>query len=641
MAKPIHKQITSILGFILFGILIASFAFFGAGSLVTQQGAVVATVGDQQVTANDFATAFENEVARYREQFGPEFDTQRALDMGLDQVVVNQLVQRATLDQQAEDLGLLGSSEEVRSVIGEMEAFKDLNGEFSEFAYKQRLLAGRRDVEEFETLVRHDIARTQLIEGFTDTALLPETLVNTLYTYRKESRRARVATIPASVVSSKEEPSPEALKAYYDANPNMFAAPEYRNLSFMIVSPGQFAENIEISEEDLHAEYDLRFEEFNTPETRTLDVAVLRSEDQARQLYQRAAAGEDFVAVAAELTGFTAAELSLGEKTQFEINDDYGNVAGERVFAAPLDGVTEPTQSLLSWQVFHVAAINPGVGKSFEEVREELLQVLAADRGIDRLYNAVAVIDNDILSGFDLEQIAAGAEIPLVNIDAVSAQGQDKGGALIKETEIFPYLARAFQMREDDPLQLFDGENDTFYIIRVNSITPAAPPPFEEITEEVRQRWYIGEQLRLAGIYADQALTEAEDGAPLEEIAKRYGGISFETSDYRRDRVFTQRELAPGIARLMFGLPLGGVGIEQDARGDGYVLIKVVDISSGNPKDDQFEYQALVDKLRGEIETDIFIQLQTAIQQDMDIDVNRALVNSLYNRDRPSTVSPF
>jgi len=105
MAKPVHKQITSILGFILFGVLIASFAFFGAGSLVTQQGAVVAKIEDQQVTAIDFANAFENEVTRYREQFGPEFNTQQALDMGLDQIVINQLVQRATLDQQAEDLG--------------------------------------------------------------------------------------------------------------------------------------------------------------------------------------------------------------------------------------------------------------------------------------------------------------------------------------------------------------------------------------------------------------------------------------------------------------------------------------------------------------------------------------------------------
>ncbi|MCH7806758.1 MAG: SurA N-terminal domain-containing protein, partial [Proteobacteria bacterium] len=152
MAKPIHKQITSVLGFFLFAILIASFAFFGAGSIVSQPGAIVASVGDQKITVTDFVNSFDNEIARYREQFGPEFDTQAALAIGLDQGVVNQLVQRASLDQQAEDLGLLGSTGEVRYLIREMDAFKDLNGNFSEFTYKQRLAIAGMSAEQFASL---------------------------------------------------------------------------------------------------------------------------------------------------------------------------------------------------------------------------------------------------------------------------------------------------------------------------------------------------------------------------------------------------------------------------------------------------------------------------------------------------------
>lgn len=641
MAKPIHKQITSVLGFFLFAILIASFAFFGAGSIVSQPGAVVATVGDQKITVTDFVNSFDNEIARYREQFGAEFDTQAALAIGLDQGVVNQLVQRASLDQQAEDLGLLGSTGEVRYLIREMDAFKDLNGNFSEFTYKQRLAIAGMNAEQFENRIRLDIGRTQLIEAFADTALLPATLVEVLYGYRKESRRAEIATIPASAITNIEAPTPEALKAYYQANPNIFASPEYRNLSFLIVRPEDYAGDIELSEEELREEYGIRYEDFNIPEARGLEVAVLRSENQAGQLYQRVAAGEDFSAVAAELTGFTPEELSLGEKNHSEISNEYGNVAAERVFAAPLDGVTEPTQSLNSWQVFHVTSITPGTEKSFEDSLDELRASVAADRGIDNLYNAVAVIDNDIISGFDIEQISTSSGNPLINLEAVSAQGGSRDGGLIAETKVLPYLARAFTLQEDDPIELYEAEDDIFYIIKVNGIIPPAPPPFEEVENQARQSWFAEEQLRLAGIYANQALAAAEGGTSLEEIAARYGGISFETDSYRRDRVFTQRELAPGIARLMFGLEEGGIGIEQDARGDGYLLIKVTEIKSQDPAQDQFEFQALVTRLQGEMQTDIFIQLQAAIQRNMDISINRSLIDNLYDPDRQVAFSPF
>ena len=641
MAKPIHKQITSVLGFFLFAILIASFAFFGAGSIVSQPGAVVATVGDQKITVTDFVNSFDNEIARYREQFGPEFDTQAALAIGLDQGVVNQLVQRASLDQQAEDLGLLGSTGEVRHLIREMDAFQDLNGNFSEFTYKQRLAIAGMNAEQFEDRIRLDIGRTQLIEAFADTALLPAALVEVLYAYRKESRRAEIATIPASAITNIEAPTPEALKAYYQASPNMFASPEYRNLSFLIVRPEDYAGDIELSEEELREEYQIKYEDFNIPEARGLEVAILRSEDQAGQLYQRVAAGEDFAAVAAELTGFTPEELSLGEKNHSEISNEYGNVAAERVFAAPLDGVTEPTQSINSWQVFHVTLITPGTEKSFEDSLDELRALVAADRGIDNLYNAVAVIDNDIISGFDIEQISTSSGNPLITLEAVSAQGGSRDGGLIAETKVLPYLARAFTLQEDDPIELYEAEDDIFYIIKVNGIIPPVPPPFEEVENQARQSWFAEEQLRLAGIYANQALAAAEGGTSLEEIAARYGGISFETDSYRRDRVFTQRELAPGIARLMFGLEEGGIGIEQDARGDGYLLIKVTEIKSQDPAQDQFEFQALVTRLQGEMQTDIFIQLQAAIQRNMDISINRSLIDNLYDPDRQVAFSPF
>lgn len=635
MAKPFYKKITSVLGFFLFALLIASFAFFGAGSLLTQQGTVVATIGDQSVTLPEFSTTFQSEVARYREQFGPEFDTQQALLYGLDKVVINQMVQRASLDQEIEDLGLLGSSAEVRSIVSSMEAFQDISGNFSDLLYRQRIASIGLNAKEFETRIRVEIARNQLVKAVAETAIIPQALVTTLYNYRKESRRAKIVTIPASTISDIGVADAETLQTFYDLNKNSFAAPEFRDLSFLIVDTALFAKEQEFTEEELQSEYEFRFEEFNIAKSRTVAVAVLKEENQARELFDRVQAGEDFTAVAVELSGFAADELVLGERTKSQITDNYSAVAAERVFSVALDGVTQPTQSLISWQVFHVSGITEGLERPLEDVRGELIQLLAEEQGIDDLYNAVAAIDDEIASGSNLEEISVAAGIPLIHVPATTNLGQDIDGNLIANTEVLPYLAKGFSIDNETPLELYPVEGrDVFYIAVVNGITPPTPYPLEQVTDRVRLGWRAQQQLARSREYANQALAAANAGTALEVLAETYGGIYFETEAFRRDRVFTQRELSPGIARLMFSLEEGAFGVEADARGDGYLILQVSEIKSEDPANDQFEYLALLTNLQVELQNDLFIQLQAAIQKDLDIVIYQNLIDVVFDPDR-------
>lgn len=634
MAKPFYKKITSVLGFFLFALLIASFAFFGAGSLLTQQGTVVATVGDQTVTLPEFSTTFQSEVARYREQFGPEFDTQQALLFGLDKVVINQMVQRASLDQEVEDLGLLGSSVEVRTIIRDMEAFHDISGNFSDLLYRQRIANFGLTAEEFETTVRVDIARNQLIKAVAETAIIPQALVTTLYNYRKESRRAKIVTIPASTISDIGVADAETLQTFYELNKNSFAAPEFRDLTFLVVDTALFAKKQEFTEEELQVEYDFRFEEFNIAESRTVAVAVLKEENQARELFDRVQGGEDFIAVAVEISGFTADELVLGEQTKSQIIDNYSAVAAERVFSVALDGVTQPTQSLISWQVFHVSGITEGLERPLEDVRGELIQLLAEEQGIDDLYSALAAIDDEIASGSNLEEISVAAGIPLIHVPATSNLGQDIDGNLIAERAL-PYLAMGFSNNSETPLELYPVEDrDVFYMVVVNGITPPMPFPLEQVTDRVQLGWRAQQQLAKSREYANQALAAAKAGTALEVLAETYGGIYFETEAFRRDRVFTQRELSPGIARLMFSLEEGAFGVEADARGDGYLILQVSEIKIEDPANDQFEYLALLTNLQVELQNDLFTQLKAAIQKDLDIVIYQNLIDVVFDSDR-------
>ncbi len=196
-------------------------------------------------------------------------------------------------------------------------------------------------------------------------------------------------------------------------------------------------------------------------------------------------------------------------------------------------------------------------------------------------------------------------------------------------------MATGFSNNRETPLELYPVEGrDVFYIVVVNSITPPTPYPLEQVTDRVQLGWRAQQQLAKSREYANQALAAANAGTALEVLAETYGGIYFETQEYRRDRVFTQRELAPGIAGLMFSLEDGGFGVEADARGDGYLILQVSEIKSEDPANDQFEYLALLTNLQVELQNDLFIQLQAAIQNDLDVVIYQNLIDAVFDPDR-------
>ncbi len=615
-------------------LLIASFALWGAGGGIGQSGAIVATVGSQEISVIDVRDAFDGEMTRIREQYGPTVTNQQALQAGVHRQVLSQLILNAALDEEAKNLGLLGSDEEVRIWVRQMEFFFDLTGKFTTTAYEQALTSRGWTKSDFEGRVRIDIARQQLVEGITETALVPAILQDTLFSYRKESRKAEMATIPATAVTTSPNPTEDELLAFYELSKTNYSTPEYRDISYLILGPTDFARTDDFTEEELQAEYDRRFNEFVIPDRRAFHVVILRTEDQGNELVERVNAGEDFAAVSAELTGLTEEELLGVPSSYTELIKDYSERAADAVFKAEIGGVTAPLETLVSWQIFRISEEIPGSEKTLEEVRGDLSETLAAEMGIEGLYNAAQVVDDEIVAGASLEEIAEIVGFSAVHIPAVSPQGQTPEGTIISNIEIFPYLQEAFGLHPEDEMEFLQNpQGDDFYLIRINSITEPVELPFEEVKDRVRQTWIQEESVKLLSQIARQALSAAEGGESLQSIASRFGGISFETERYVRDRVYTQQDLSRELASLMFSLKLGEVGIEQDARGTGYILLKVLEVTEQLPDDLNFEYQSLLARLSVELKNDIFNQFQKNLQNDLNIEINEELLEGMFDPD--------
>ena len=619
--------------FVLFllGLLIASFAIWGIGDVFRQTNTAVATVGEAEVTDVEFQQSFQNRLRVYQQQFGPEFTQQQAVSLGLHQSILGELVQRTALDEEARILGVRGTDEKIRDSIREMEAFHDFSGNFNRQNYEFALTQAGYNVQSFEATLRTDLARQQLLNTVSAAKIVPQSLVEELYVFRKEQRTADILSIPASAITDVPEADEETLKQYHENNSGQFMTPEYRNIAYVVLKSSDFTQDLTISEEDIQEEYNLRIDEYNIPEKRTLDMVSFMDEKSAQDFYDRVQAGEDFMTLATELTGFGAEEISIGTLTQDEVANNYNQSIASTVFETGVDDLTGPQQTLLGSYIFRVTAVEAGESKELEDVREELVEAIRNRKGADGLYDLIGRVDDELASGAELDTLSTDLQLDLVRVPAIDRSGLDPEGNLIRTDDIDLVLAQAFDNAIDTDIQVYEASADTFYLVQVYNITAPEVRAFETVTEEVAAAWKAQEQVRLAGERADEALTKARDGVALQTLALEYGGTIINTPLIIRDQIRNQRDVSPTIANLMFSLEKGKVDMERAATGDGYVLVRVTDVIPGHPESDPLGMMALQQQLATEIENDILGQFSYAVQQAVPVSVNNRRVQELVN----------
>src|SRR5262245_61469712 len=106
------------------GFLVISFAIWGIGDIFRGFGrSTVAKIGGTEITIENFRTLYNDRLQQYSRQFGRPISADQAKAMGLDRVVIGQLVAEIVLDERARSLGLGLSDADVSKQIMSDPAF--------------------------------------------------------------------------------------------------------------------------------------------------------------------------------------------------------------------------------------------------------------------------------------------------------------------------------------------------------------------------------------------------------------------------------------------------------------------------------------------------------------------------------------
>jgi peptidyl-prolyl cis-trans isomerase D len=276
------------------------------GASAAEGRTVIAKVGSQEITLREFAS----QLAVMGQQFGRGNSLPPATlkALGMDKQVLDNLISNALMIDQADQLNLTGTNNEIIDIIRRQ--YVDANGAFiGKEEYLRRVRLNGMDPEELESNLRRDISARKVRSYLTSAEQVSDRDIEDKF--KKDNTKVDVvyATIDLEKVrKSGFKPTDQEMQEYYNGHKDEFKAnePTYK-VDYIFIPTDDVAKIVPVTEEELKAEYETRKQvEFRASIIR-LDVPATSDEDRVNkeinELNTRVRGGqgvqpEDFATVA-------------------------------------------------------------------------------------------------------------------------------------------------------------------------------------------------------------------------------------------------------------------------------------------------------------------------------------------------------
>jgi peptidyl-prolyl cis-trans isomerase D len=244
-----HKRLLQL---VLIALIVPPFAFFGIQSFdwSGSGGTDLADVDGGRVTAREFALAQDQRREQLREMLGRNFDPALLDTPEARRQLLDALVAQRVLGLYMARNRMLVTDEQIRETIAGHPAFQE-DGQFARQRYQAFLQAQAKSEEQFEADLRRDLALRQLATGLAESTIVAKASARRLAAIRGERREVADAMLPASQFLGQVKLAPDAVEAYYKANPQAFEVPEQVRAEYVQLSLDAFLAEETVNPEEV------------------------------------------------------------------------------------------------------------------------------------------------------------------------------------------------------------------------------------------------------------------------------------------------------------------------------------------------------------------------------------------------------
>lgn len=546
-----------VLGLVSLGLVVG----FGLSGYSAMEGGPswLAKVGGKSITEQDIAEATRGQV----------------ISDDMKPMVLQELIRKQLLLNEAHDLRLSPSTQQLQKAIAAIPAFQD-NGQFSPQRYQELLGAQQISPTKFEGQMRDDLATRQLLSAFMQSGMTSSVTLERLAKLMGEKREVSSAVLKPEAYLSQVTVSDAEVKQYYDQHQADLKAPEMVRVEYVALSKDQLAQQQVVSDEEIQKYFDAHKDDLAKEERQAAHIliAVPKGASAADKQAAKAKAEDILKQVKANPARF--AELAKADSQDPGSKDNGGDLGWfargamvkpfeDTVFKLQKDQVSDLVETDFGYHIIKLEGVRT---KTLADLKPEIADKLKSEKGTAG-YQAQADKFNELVyqQADSLKPAADQFKLQVQQSGWITRKGtQDP---LLNNPKLEDAIFGDDVLKKKHNSEAIEVVPGTLVSARVIEHKDAQIPPLPTVAPDIQARLKHDKAVKLAAADGAKKLAALQKG---ETVDVAWDAQPKEMSRIAEPSVATDR-LHAIFAAPAHKLPafVGG----DDAALGGYVLYKV------------------------------------------------------------------
>jgi peptidyl-prolyl cis-trans isomerase D len=566
-------------------LVVLTFVVFYIPDFITPTGAgaapseVLAEVEGEEITVRDFQRRYTAQLQAYRNAYGSQLSEQLLRQLGIEQQILQQMVDEEAMVAEARRQGISVSDVEVRERVLAIPAFQE-NGRFiGEQRYRQMLQLNNPPLTttDFEDNLRRAVLIEKLRNAVTGWMSVSDAEVADEYRRRNEKVKLEVVPLTPEAFRSQVTVNDADLAAYFEKNKENYRIGEKRRVRYALVDVDQVRQQVTVPENEIEAFYKQNNAQYSTPEQLAASHILLKIEGkdeaavrtQAEELSKRAKAGEDFAALAKQFSEDDSNNTtggSLGEFGRGTMVPEFEQAA----FAMKPGDVSDPVKTSFGYHIIKVEKNQPATTRPLAEVRSEIEDQLKWQKAQQQAESTAKGLEAQMKTAADLDRIAKERGLRVQDTGAFLRDEPIDGLGPAPEVS-----AQAFQLADGAVSPALRVSRGWVFATVIGKEEPRLPE-LAEVRDRVRDDLTRERAAELAKSKAAEIANMLKAADDFSAAAKKAGLEVKPTELITRGSPIPDLGVSAEVDNAAFSLPVGGVSAPITTP-QGTAIVRVVE----------------------------------------------------------------
>ena len=542
---------------------------------------VVATVEGRDITVGRFRRVYQQQMQAYRNAYG-SIDDRLLRQLGIDQRIVQQLIEEEAALAEAGRQGITATDAEVRARILALPAFQE-NGQFiGNDRYRQLLEMQNPPIRpsEFEQEVRRSVILEKLQGALTDWITVADADVTAEFNRRNEKVKLAVVSVTADKLKDGVVVSDAEVASHFESNKDTYRIPEKRKIKYALIDLQEIRQRTNVSAQDVQRYYDDNQQQYATPEQVRASHILLKTEGkddaavkkQADDLLAKVKGGADFAALATTLSEDEVSAAKGGDLDFFgrgAMVKEFDDVA----FTLKPGETSGVVKTQFGYHIIRVMEKKPASTRSLDESRVQIEEILKSERAQKEAERISAELAGKLTKPADLDTVAKGRGLTVAETPFFARDEPIAGLGMA------PAIGnRAFELKSGEVSEAIRSQNG-FAFITVTGTEASRLPTLDEVKARVRDDVQKSKAVEAAKQKAAGLAAQLKSASDFTAAAKAAGFEAKTTDLVVRGAALPDVGVSPAVEAVAFSLEQNGVS-DPIVTDTGVVIVKVVEKKS-------------------------------------------------------------